>query len=260
MKTLINKNDIFPKEKRGNFISKSITKSTPRKWTKEEENWLLMLKDKGCNNIYVSKCLDRNEISIQIKYKRLKKKDTSYNSKHIKDKYLHNKKFYEIINPRNCLDLFSGEKSYWENNADLDYVWTNDCNKNFKDLTYNEDASRLLCFMNWHNYKFDLIDIDPFGSAYECFDLAIKIANKGIVITYGEIGHKRWKRLDYVNRIYGINNFDDFNIDTLIEHTVKIGFQNKKQLNPIFIRNYQNISRVYYKISDIKNCKERFGV
>ena len=59
--------------------------------------------------------------------------------------------------------------------------------------------------MNWHNYRFDLIDIDPFGSAYDCFDLSIKIAEKGLIITYGEMGHIRWKRLDYVNRIYNIN-------------------------------------------------------
>ena len=45
---IISKNHIFPKDKRGNYISKSITKSTPRRWTKEEESWLLMLKDKGC--------------------------------------------------------------------------------------------------------------------------------------------------------------------------------------------------------------------
>ena len=72
-KMIISKNHIFPKDKRGNYISKSITKSTPRRWTKEEESWLLMLKDKGYNNLYISKCLDRNEISVQIKYKRLTK-------------------------------------------------------------------------------------------------------------------------------------------------------------------------------------------
>ena len=44
------------------------------------------------------------------------------------------------------------------------------------------------------------------------------------------------------------------------EQIAKEYFQNKKQLNPTSIRNYQNISRVYYEISDIKNCKERFGV
>ena len=244
----IDKKHIFPKEKRGNYISRSITKSTPRKWTREEECWLLMLKEKGHNNSYISKCLDRNEISIQIKHKRLAKSNTTYNSKHIEDKYLHNKKFLEIIKPRNCLDLFSGENSFWENMNNFDFVWTNDINKEYKNLTYNEDAFKLLCFMNWHNYKFDLIDIDPFGSAYDCFDLSIKIAKKGLIITYGEMGHKRWKRLDYVGRVYGIDKFDDFNIDTIIEHTIDIGHKNKKELIPVFTREYQNISRVYYDI------------
>ena len=250
-KMIISKNHIFPKEKRGNYISKSITKSTPRRWTKEEESWLLMLKDKGFNNLYVSKCLDRNEISVQIKYKRLTKNNTTYNAKHIKDKYSYNEKFYELIKPKNCLDLFAGEKSYWEDNLDFEYVWTNDINTDFKGLTYNQDAFKVLCFMNWHNYKFDLIDIDPFGSAYDCFDLSIKIAEKGLIITYGEMGHIRWKRLDYVNRIYNINTLEDFTIENLIEKTIKLGFRNRKILKPIFIRNYRNISRVYYEIEKI---------
>ena len=60
--------------------------------------------------------------------------------------------------------------------------------------------------------KFDLIDLDPFGSAYDCFDLAIKMAKKGLCITLGELGHKRWKRLDFVSSHYGIDNIDNLTL------------------------------------------------
>ena len=31
--------------------------------------------------------------------------------------------------------------------------------------------------------KFDIVDLDPFGSAFNCFDLAIQTAQKGLIIT-----------------------------------------------------------------------------
>jgi hypothetical protein len=104
----------------------------------------------------------------------------------------------------------------------------------------------------YQNEKFDLVDLDPFGSAYDCFDLAIKTAKKGLIITYGEIGHKRWKRLDFVERYYNIKNLEDFTINNLIKHTQSLGIKNKKILTPVFIKEWQNIARVYYKIDKYK--------
>ena len=104
--------------------------------------------------------------------------------------------------------------------------------------------------------KYDLIDLDPFGSAYDCSDLAIKMARKGLYVTLGEMGHKRWKRLDYVKTRYGINNLDDFTSDNLIKKIQEIGIQNKKKLNVFACKDWQNISRVWFVIEPYKETSQ----
>ena len=81
------------------------------------------------------------------------------------------------------------------------------------------------------------------------------MANKCLIITFGELGHKRFKRLDFVSRYYGIIDINDFNIDNLIKEVVKIGYRNKKQLIPIFTKEWRNIARVYFEIQPIKVYK-----
>ena len=121
---------------------------------------------------------------------------------------------------------------------------------------YHLDALKLLCKLYCEGKTFDLIDLDPFGSAYDCFDLAIKMAKKGLVITLGELGHKRWKRLDYVERYYGITNLEDFTIDNLINHIQQLGMKNKKRLVVYEKKEWKNIGRVYFKIEPYKITKQ----
>ena len=66
------------------------------------------------------------------------------------------------------------------------------------------------------------------------------------------MGHKRWKRLDFVRTHYGIDTLKDFTSERIVEEIIKIGERNKKKLIPIFLRDYRNISRVYFKIEKIK--------
>jgi hypothetical protein len=238
----------LPEDYKGEFSKKThLTKFQPRKWTEKEIEWALMLKAKGFNIEKIAQCLDRDFTQVSIKMKRLNKKDgESYNSKHRDDKYYHNDIFLKDIQPNSVLDLYAGQYSYYEDK--VNELITNDKNDSFNTY-FNENAEKLVHKLYYENYKFDLIDIDPFGSAYECFDCSIKMARKGIIITFGELGHKRFKRLDYVSRIYGINNLEDFTIDKLIEYVIIIGKRNRKNLQPVIIRNYKNISRVYFKIS-----------
>ena len=100
--------------------------------------------------------------------------------------------------------------------------------------------------------KYDIVDLDPFGSCYECVDLSVKMARKGIVVTFGEMGHKRFKRLDFVRRFYGIDNMGDFTTQRLIDEIAKIGRRNKKELIPVFVKEWRLISRVYFEIKQIK--------
>ena len=239
---------MLPNEYKGKHTKKThLTIFQPRKWTEKEIEWLLMLQSKGLNTNQIASCLDRDPTQVSIKIKRIKKKDgSSYNAKHRDDKYFYNDIFLKDIQPNSVLDLYAGAYSYYEDK--VKDLMTNDKNKNFNTY-FNENSEILVHKLVYEKYKFDLIDIDPFGSAYECFDCCIKMAKKGIIITFGEMGHKRFKRLDFINRIYGINTLEDFTIEKLIEHVIMIGHRNRKNLIPIFIRNYHNISRVYFKIN-----------
>lgn len=229
--------------------STQYVKSIPREWTDKELDWLLELKSKGFSNETIAKSMGRTAISIGIKLKRIGKRDESYNEHHRQDKYICNKEFYDTIRPSSILDLYCGTKSYWRGIGGGNVV-TNDKDADIQ-ADYHERAEMLIHKLYYEGRKFDLIDLDPYGSAYDCFDLAIKMAQKGIIVTFGELGHKRFKRLDFVRRYYGIESMDDFTLTNLVDHLQMIAQRNKKHLIPIINRTWDRIGRVWFKIEPI---------
>ena len=249
----MNKAPKMPDEYKGKATKNGgYTKNNPREWTEQEISWVLSLLEKGYTRKQISESIDRSETSTAIKIKRLSKKQNTYNEDHIKEKYEINQKFVEHIKPIMILDVYAGEESFYKNAG----VIANDINPK-ANTPYHLDALLFCCRMyNWRgkaqNNAFDIVDLDPFGSAYDCFDLAIKMAKKGFVVTLEELGHKRWKRLDYVSRYYGINNLEDFTLDKLIEHIQMIGRRNKKQLIVYDKKEWRNIGRVWFEIKPLK--------
>ena len=249
---LKNKPPKLKKEFKGKYLQENpYTKTISRKWTTEEIEYMNKLITKGYNNEEIAYALDRTPISIQIKRKRLNKKKGEYNKKHLKEKRLINQEFIDYIKPITVLDLYCGNNTLYDSFK----VTKNDKDKTIS-ADYHLDALKCISKLYSENKKYDFIDLDPFGSAYDCFDLAIKMANKGLAVTLGEMGHKRWKRLDYVERYYGINCLDDFISDNLINEIVKIGLRNKKQLKVYCKKDWQNISRVWFTIEKIKITKQ----
>ena len=160
------------------------------------------------------------------------------------------RRFIIDANIDSVLDVFAGAKSAYETYG-LKKLVTNDVEISFP-TDYNYDALTFCCMQYAIGNKYDLVDLDPFGSAYDCFDLAIKMSKKGLIITLGELGHKRFKRLDFVRRYYGIETLEDFTTDNLVNHIIKIGERNKKKLIPIYVKDWRNIARVYFKIEQLK--------
>lgn len=224
------------------------TKSVPRKWNKEDIEKLVKLKNEGKNKKEIALIMNRTEVAIQIKLKRLNKKNNTYNVKHIDEKRLINKQFLEYIKPKTILDLYAGNIIETYKDAK---ITTNDISKQYE-TDYNENALKLLGKLYYENKKYDYINLDPFGSCYDNLDLAIKMAKKGIAITLGELGHKRFKRLDFVRSHYNINNIEDFTIENIIKEIQKIGLQNHKQLVLYDYKEWQNIGRVWFEIKNIK--------
>lgn len=236
------------------FIGKTMKKSSillhaPRRWTKDEITWCLDMKQKGYAVPQIAYSVKRDSVQVGIKLKRLQKKDGSYNATHSDEKSLINKEFVEHIGARTVLDLYSrnGNPAY-----DGLQVTSNDIDQSVE-ADYHMDALKLLCkFHTEGNRVFDYVDLDPYGSCYECLDLAIRMAKKGIAITFGEIGHKRWKRLDYVRDRYGIDSLDEFNMQKMIEEVQRIGRLHHKELKVYKTSSWRNIGRVWLTVEKYK--------
>lgn len=241
----------MPSEYKGEYTKNGgLTKFQPRKWTEKEIEWVNMLKAKGFNTKQIAECIDRDVTQVSIKIKRLGKMNKTYNDTHRAEKYSTNAKFIIDADINSVLDVFSGSKSAYVTYG-LKKIVTNDIENSFS-TDYNYDALTFCCMQYAGGNKYDLVDLDHFGSAYDCFDLAIKMAKKGLIITLGELGHKRFKRLDFVRRYYGIETLEDFTTDNLVKHIIKIGERNKKTLIPIYVKDWRNIARVYFKIEQLK--------
>lgn len=226
----------------------NYTKTEPKKWSQEEIQRLTELKRQDFSVGEIASLLQRSEVSIQVKLKRLSKNKDTYNKNNRLLKYEHNKNFLDSIKPKTVLDLYAGNSWYLDKGLEL---VTNDLDKSFA-TDHNEDALRLLCSLYLEKRKFDLIDLDPFGSAYECFDLALKMARKGIVISFGEWGHKRWKRLDYVRSRYQINTLEEFSEEKFIQEAYRAARNNKKTLKLFSSIQYANFFRAYFIIEPLK--------
>ena len=243
---------MLPQSYRGKtFACSEYVKSSPREWTQAEIDWLYKMKDMGFSNAEIAKSMGRTEVSIGIKIKRLGKKNGRYNDAHRDEKYAANQLFLDTYKPEDVLDLYCGRESWWSNHATSGVVETNDIDESVK-ANNHKPAERLIAELYGRGCTFDLIDLDPFGSAYDCFDLAIRMAKKAIIVTFGEMGHRRWKRLDFVRYRYGIDNLSDFTTERLISEFRRIGLTHKKELVPVIVKEWPRISRVYFEIRPMK--------
>lgn len=231
-----------------------VIKSEPRKWTDDDIKLLLELKsqkDPKISNDEIAEILKRTPTSVAIKYKRIHKKDGSYNNKHVIDKYATNDEFIKEIKPKSLLDVYAWDKYY--SKFDIPKYVTND--KDIKaDTDYHLEAFEFIA--QFYNKKFDIVDLDPFGSSFECFDLAIKISQKWLIITLWEIWHKRWKRLDFVKDRYGITDVSDDWFEKIVDYIIKRWKIFKKTLTPIYVKDWNNIWRVYFKVEKYKETSQ----
>jgi DNA (cytosine-5)-methyltransferase 1 len=246
---------LFPKE-----LKKDIKKSQhktfvlkTRDWSQEEEDWAWDLYKEGYNYNQIAYSLDReSSSSVPIKMKRLKKKYGEYNDPHKEDKYEKNKHFIALFDNKNLtvLDCFCGDTKFYNNLCKT--VHNNDINKSIVCDT-NLDANDLLLNLIKENKTFDVVDLDPYGASIIYLDNALKVATQGLVMTLGEYGHKRWKRLDFISKHYDINVIEDLTIDNLIDNIIKKAKDKNITLTPVLVGKYNHIGRVWFTIRKGEN-------
>ena len=214
-----------------------------RRWSKKEEEWFKYLLSKGYTRKEIAESMGRTVQSIIDKKKKLSKNERTYNKKHSEEKKEINKLFLNQIKPVTILDVYCGENTLYDEYDTL----KNDIDININ-ADFHMDSLKLLCKLYSENKKFDLIDLDPYGSAYDCFDLAIKMAKKGLCVTLGEINLRRFGEIDYISYRYGINELSQVNSGNLIKHIQQIGLRNHKILEVYSKKDWGHISRVWFKI------------
>lgn len=212
--------------------------------------------DAGKSTKAIAAELGRTTTSVALKRKRLSKgTGKSYNDPHRDEKYAANLAFLQHLKPRSVLDLYAGPVSYYRG---LGYnLTTND--KEYSGHTYNTEAHRVLGLMLYEGRKFCLVDLDPFGSAFECLELAVQVARRGLVVTFGELGHRRWRRADYTARTYRIADPNGLTLENLAAYVDEVAQRYKRRAVIHTAHNWRNIGRVYFVLEDMPKQPPRLN-
>ena len=243
---------------------------SPRKWSDDEVKWCVSLHEEGFSYSDIAVSLGRTKGSVQIKMNSILKKTNAYNDEHVEEKFMINAKFADDVigsfKGRHCrriLDLYCGYNGFWKQYADsktntqIELI-TNDVNRDIS-ADYNEDAERLIHKLYYEGNTYDIVDIDPFGSPYECIELGVKMARRGLCVTFRDLRMKQFNRLDFVRDRYDVGSLDDFSVETLIDYVMKVGRRNKKLLEVYYYSVWNKVARVWFRVYE-SNAYEIAGL
>lgn len=154
---------------------------------KEEIDYILQERNKGVTIREISKVLGRSLASVKSKCIEIQKKSGTFGTKHRNEKYQENWNYLKenFTTTPSVLDAYAGEISWWETMLGPGNVVTNDTNKSYS-TTYHLPAQTLMKELVKEEKTYDIVDLDPFNSPYKCFDNAMKIAKKGLIMTFGD--------------------------------------------------------------------------
>jgi hypothetical protein len=243
----------LPDEFRGaNRVKTAPVKTVPRTWTQQEVDWCLERRAAGWTYADLAEATGRSETSVSIKIKRMSKADGSYNTKRHKNKYLGNQTFLDCAKIQTVLDLYAAD-SWWKA-AGLETL-TNDTDHRF-DTDYHTDAFKLASELYFEGKRFDLVDLDPYGSAYDVIPFGLRLARVGLVVSFGEWGHRRWKRLDFVEPRYGITKLAEFSEDAFVREIQRQARTQKMEAKPVISLRYGAFLRVYFTLHKFKQTSQ----
>jgi hypothetical protein len=246
----------LPSEFRGaDRVKTNPVKTVPRTWTKQELDWCVERRTHGWTYEELAEATGRSVTSVAVKMKRVTKSDDTYNQRNRAQKYEANAAFAEKTNCKTVLDLYAGNS--WWRNAGFDVV-TNDINEAYE-TDYHADAFALSAELYFARKTFDVVDLDPFGSAYDALPFACRMANNGLIVSFGEWGHLRWRRTDYVSVRYGIINIRDFIPDAFNKEVQRQCRISKKTARPYMQLKYGDFLRIYYLLEPYKETSQWDG-
>lgn len=221
-----------------------------------EESLIEDMKRRGFSLKMISFLVDRSESSITSFLTKDNKENYKFGSeKTNKQKYSSNERFLSSLEDvHSVFDAFCGKASWWKmNNPDLQ-VTTNDLNEKVE-ADYHQPARYLLHKFSETGQRFDIVDLDTFNNAMEEFIEAVGVAEKGIIITFGDRraykNHTSRKTgvKDLENRIKNKFLLEEYEEDLIISRLVDLAWRlADKKL--VVQERYSNsgIWRVYFKV------------
>lgn len=220
--------------------------------TKERKNELILLFNQGFTYEKIAEHFGTTRAYIENQFREIRKLENTYNLEHLEDKYRTNKLFKREIKPRTILDPFCGTKKFWETTYWGLTVISGDSGRHAKpDIKCS--AQDLLTVFYKLNKKFDLIDIDPYGSPSEYLEKAIYLAKKGLIVTFGDTPNSmhRWgsRNDNHFKDLYGIDKKPiDVTGQDLADAVIRMAEKQWKCLEVSYLKVWNNCIRIYFKV------------
>jgi hypothetical protein len=167
-------------------------------------------------------------------------------------KYDLDRKFVKELGAVTIIDAYAGTSNRYASmklevmSNDLD----NTCNTN-----YHLCADRFLNLIHGSGMTADVVDLDPYASCWHCLPTAIKLANKGLVVTYTDYTNWRFHRTAVIERQIGTRpkNWEEYRIGLILATIDMAEVFAKKKLRPIYLfEPTKTFLRVYYLVTDKK--------
>ncbi len=219
-----------------------------QEWSPSDISLLKDLKAKGHSIFQIGYVMKRTNESVKAKLKEFHRTDIAENNPRIQKKYDFNENFLSDIEPDSILDVYAGKVSFYKSYANSNNIRlvTNDIEYSGHD--YKEDATIVLSRLYSQYQTFDLVDLDPCGAVYHSIRDGLRIAKKGIIMTFGEFSMKNYHRFELVGPCYGIHTPEDFTIENMIKVVEMIALQFKKVLIIKYQTKSQLTQRIYFEI------------
>lgn len=217
------------------------------KYTRPELLYIMKLNDLGISYKLIAKSISRTETSVRNRCVRFRTENGTYNKNHIEEKYNLNDKFLKYLEKENrvksILDAYSGCNPFWTKYKKEKIVITNDINENYPAMIHLP-AKELIKEIYRRNKRVDLIDLDPFNTPMEYFDDAVKICNRGLIMTFGD---KRgiMSNKNLAKERYGCKVYDERKI---IQHYIRRAKKFGIRLRVWKFVKWKMTWRVYFKV------------
>ena len=248
-------NEVLKNLKEGKISGKSI-KELPvlfekrkrnDKYTHSELSYIMKLNDLGIPYGLIAKSISRTETSVRNRCVKFRTENGTYNKGHIEEKYNLNDKFLKYLEKEDrvmtILDAYSGSKPFWTKYEKGRVVLTNDINKDYP-AKLHFPAEDLVKVLYEKEYEFDVVDLDPFNTPMKCFDNAIKICNRGLIMTFGDkrgiISNKNLAKERYGCRVYDERK--------IIQHYIRRAKKFGMKLRVWKFVKWKMTWRVYFKV------------